>query len=871
MEHLQLTDAKCLDEQRRAALLDHPSLNGIDYVEYEHRPAAMHPDVLVVRFVKALPDPPHSDPDGAYDLTTNFDWVRIEGGARVVGVRVLDVRLVGDHLEIDLDRAGDFSTYWLALGWVLQPDGRWDHVIAALDRRLSIAPVNFKAGCPTEFDCRSLVECPPEILAEPVLDYLAKDYSSFRRLLLDLIPQRNPGWLERNPADLGIALVELLAYTGDHLSYFQDAVATEAYLDTCRHRVSAKRHSRLIDYRMHDGRNAWSFVHFTVNDTGKLVPQGTMVLTRIAQALRGQTAPPGPVIPSSDLHFDSDPALRAITVFETAAPLTTDRRNNRLWLHTWGDRECCLPKGSTGAYLYGVDPGTPQVIRPPLSPGDYLLFEEVKGPMTALEADADPAHRQVVRIVSVEEAEDPVYQDQLSGDELQLVTAPGQTPLPLLRVTWAEADALTFPACISTRHPETGEILDVSIARGNVIPCDHGRTLEELLPAPVTRGGPSGITEVTLSRAPLTFQTMPPEPTYDRAGQLLESRHHLDASPREVAPAVVLILHFPPAETEIWTPVPHLLDSHPFDRHFAADVDNGGVTTIRFGDDEYGRRPVGLDSITARYRSGNGRAGNIGRESLVHVASPVVLTDWPDLIAIRQPIAARGGVDPESIEEVRQLAPQAFRAEQFRAVTEKDYERAALKLPWVAAAKCAFRWTGSWHTVFVAVHPRRMEDLITEEGGRTRLTDGMARVVRSHLIRYKLAGYDLETRTAQYVPLEISTELCVAPGHFRGDVLQAAYRALSNRQFADGTVGFFHLSRFTFGQPVYLSQLYAALVRVEGVDSTVVTVFKRYWMMANDELEHGVIPMGPWEIPRLDNDPNFMENGVLRLTAVGGL
>jgi predicted phage baseplate assembly protein len=278
-----------------------------------------------------------------------------------------------------------------------------------------------------------------------------------------------------------------------------------------------------------------------------------------------------------------------------------------------------------------------------------------------------------------------------------------------------------------------------------------------------------------------------------------------------------------------------------------------------------------VDSITARYRIGNGRAGNIGRESLVHVASPSVLADWPDLIAIRQPIAARGGADPESIEEVRQLAPRAFRAEQFRAVTEKDYERAALKLHSVAAAKCAFRWTGSWHTVFVAVHPRRMEDLITEEGGRTRLTDGMARTVQNHLIRYKLAGYDLEARTAQYVPLEISTELCIAPGHFRGDVLQAAYRALSNRQFADGTVGFFHLSRFTFGQPVYLSQLYAALERVEGVDSAVVTVFKRYWMMANDELEQGVIPMGPWEIPRLDNDPNFMENGILRLTAVGGL
>jgi hypothetical protein len=29
--------------------------------------------------------------------------------------------------------------------------------------------------------------------------------------------------------------------------------------------------------------------------------------------------------------------------------------------------------------------------------------------------------------------------------------------------------------------------------------------------------------------------------------------------------------------------------------------------------------------------------------------------------------------------------------------------------------------------------------------------------------------------------------------------------------------------------------------------------------------------MGDFEIARLDNDPNFRENGVLRLTAVGGL
>ena len=77
----------------------------------------------------------------------------------------------------------------------------------------------------------------------------------------------------------------------------------------------------------------------------------------------------------------------------------------RIWLHTWGNRDCCLPRGATSAYLYALQDAVGaagQAVRPPLVPGDYLLLEEVLGPATGLAADADPAHRQVVRIVTVE-------------------------------------------------------------------------------------------------------------------------------------------------------------------------------------------------------------------------------------------------------------------------------------------------------------------------------------------------------------------------------------------------------------------------------------------------------------------------------------
>ena len=61
-----------------------------------------------------------------------------------------------------------------------------------------------------------------------------------------------------------MTLVELLAFAADTLSYRQDVVANEAYLNTARQRISVRRHARLVDYYLHEGCNARAFVHFKV-------------------------------------------------------------------------------------------------------------------------------------------------------------------------------------------------------------------------------------------------------------------------------------------------------------------------------------------------------------------------------------------------------------------------------------------------------------------------------------------------------------------------------------------------------------------------------------------------------------------------------
>jgi hypothetical protein len=157
-----------------------------------------------------------------------------------------------------------------------------------------------------------------------------------------------------------------------------------------------------------------------------------------------------------------------------------------------------------------------------------------------------------------------------------------------------------------------------------------------------------------------------------------------------------------------------------------------------------------------------------------------------------------------------------------------------------------------------------------DPAGGDELTPELEDLVRAFLTRYKQAAYDLEIDPPIYVPLKIGVTVCVAPSHFRGDVKKAVLEALSNRTLADGRRGFFHPDNFTFGQSLYLSQLYAALEAVEGVDSAEVTTFERFGKEPNGELERGSIETARLEVIRLDNDPNFPENGLLSLQMLGG-
>jgi hypothetical protein len=852
---------QCCEQKRLEAIkLNGPdTVNGIDFLEVldkESPPGAPRQQTLMVRLLR---------PNLEIDPTKYFltpDNLRITGGERIP-VKVvwcaaanalppqaepgLDKKTddKARTLAIRTDSSGDHSIYQLA---IVAGSGS-DDPHPAFDARLSTIEFSFKVECPSDFDCDREPACPVEAPIRPDIDYLTKDYQGFRRLMLDRMSLLVPDWTERSPADVGVMLVELLAYAADNLSYRQDVIANEAYLGTARQRVSVRRHARLVDYLMHEGCNARAFVHFEIDGSPVPLKKGTQLLTYHPDL--------DPVVkPAGN---DVDDAIRTGSLlFETAHDANLSEELNELTFYTWGDNSCCLQRGATRATLSGD--------HPELEAGQFLLFEEVRSPTTLDEEDDDHGHRWAVRLTKVTKSEDPSA--GLFNDP------PDNSVLKVTEIEWDAADALPFPLCISVAKDPDAVI---SVARGNIVLADHGRTVigEALEPVPaadveIVRSAPSGACvqperqyapvryRPALRRSPLThgfdLDEMLSVPIAD--DELWWPASSLLSIPaRQAIPIIPKLFGELNSVTESWTPRRDLLESGGDATDFTVEIEDDEVAFLRFGDDINGERPKTGTAFTIDYRAGNGAVGNVGAEAIRHV----VLAAGGSIKNVRNPIAAGGGVDPENIEVVRRDAPEAFRTQE-RAVTPADYAAAAERQIDVQRAAATFRWTGSWHTVFVSAD--RYGGLAVDRRFSTKL--------RSNLERFRMAGYDMEVNNPRYVPLEVELHVCVKPGYFRADVLQAVQKKLSSDMLPDGTLGIFHPDNFTFGEPVYLSPIVAAAQAVDGVDAVRPQAFQRMFGASPTSLMEGIIPIGGLEIAQLAQNPNFPERGTLKIHAGGG-
>lgn len=777
------------DDSRRENAAIAAGLNGIDAVE------VATPDQRTLRVHFLLPLP--GEPGGPATPALTPGALRVEGGVRVPGVRVTSVSSAGTRLTVVVDRAGDFSPY--TIGVVAGPG--LDEPPAGFDPALASCRFSFKARCESAFDRASPAPAGVPGPASPVVDYLARDYTTFTRLLLDRLSLISPAWADRSPADPHIALIEVLADLGDRLAYEQDAAATEAYPGTARSRISLRRHTRLLDYTVDDGANATTWVLLDVTPGGSLdgtsLDAGRLLLTGAGGARAG--------VPPETL----DAELReGAIVFRTTAPIPLSSPRNRIRLHLWSGCDRTLARGATAVDL----------VRPPgltFAPGDLLLLEQERSPLTGAVADADPALRHLVRLTGVVTRTDPV------------------TATPLLTVSWSVAQALPFDLTLSARAGTGGEVIDTAVARGNLGPADHGR--------PVVLPGALVVPEATdrpfrprLDLADLTVVGQPDE------GGL---------------PAISLD---DGSGTFDWQPVVDLLSSAADDPSFVVEFEHGHRPVLRFGDGVHGRRPAPGTVFTVAARRGTGPSGNVGADAV----SRLVTSDPGAVRAVRNPFPATGGRPPESRDHILVHAPVAFRT-QRRAVTAADWVEIAQRHPGVQRASARLRWTGSWWTVFVAV------DRIS--GGGVVADATLAGELRDYLDRFRMTGVDLELVDPVFVPLDLQVRITVAPDRFRGDVVRAVHEAISPGPHRSGATGLCHPDRLTFGQPLHLSAIHAAADGTPGVRYAEILACHPLGRAPAEELARGIVTVGPGEVLRLDDDPNRPEHGRLRVDAVGGV
>jgi hypothetical protein len=617
----------CQQDDRREEVRRVNYLNGLDYVEVLDDQVTLH-----AYFLGKLPTELQINQPG---LESYF---KIDGGQRITNIEVVDVDPFvdpdperDDFVVIKLDKYGDFSNYTLRLDGVAGVDPRYDRV-----------SFSFKVNCPSDLDCAPTCDCEPPVLVEPDINYLAKDYQSFRQLILDRLAVLMPDWTERHVPDIGVMLVELLAYTGDYLSYYQDAVATEAYLDTARQRISVRRHARLVDYFLHEGCNARAWVCVEVDTDTEIDPADVAFVTRISSLAIPESTPLtwiGLRETPPESYEVFEPLVRDIT-----RNIKLLKAHSRILFYTWGDARCCLEKGSTSATLLDQ-----WIILPPeddpdakkengeyqkpykgkkhlppkekkkkrslnIQPGDVLILEEVLGPVTGLPADADPARRHVVRVMSVEAGEDTLRK------------AEDGLPIPYVEIKWSAADALPFTLCISAigAAPDCVYLENVSVVRGNVVLVDHGKKQPEECFGPVGASSSdaececvdeAGDVRITprrlspvLSKAPVTFSaSLPKDEPY-----LVPAASLLDQDPR-AAVASVKVSSLPAFS---WENRYDLLASDPDNKHFVVEIDNDGNAHLRFGNGTLGFQPPAGMTFNVRYRVGNGSAGNVGAEAI---------------------------------------------------------------------------------------------------------------------------------------------------------------------------------------------------------------------------------------------------------------
>jgi hypothetical protein len=211
---------------------------------------------------------------------------------------------------------------------------------------------------------------------------------------------------------------------------------------------------------------------------------------------------------------------------------------------------------------------------------------------------------------------------------------------------------------------------DTVVIFANVVKATHGETRREVLGA--------GDASVAFQR----FDLKQPPLTYLPSATAAGAQSTLEVRVNEVR----------------WNETPFLAGLEANDRGYEIRIEDDGQTSVIFGDGVRGSRlPTGRENITALYRNGIGKPGNVTANKISLLANKPF-----GVRSVINPIRASGGADRETRDQARRNAPLAVMALD-RLVGVRDYEDFARTFAGIAKASATRVALSERSTVHVTV------------------------------------------------------------------------------------------------------------------------------------------------------------------------
>ena len=244
--------------------------------------------------------------------------------------------------------------------------------------------------------------------------------------------------------------------------------------------------------------------------------------------------------------------------------------------------------------------------------------------------------------------------------------------------------------------------------------------------------------------------------------------------------------------------------------------------------DTYGVAPSNT-TLTVRYLTGGGATANVSAGSLTTLTDSTVEFQVAGLVSnladdtfnslqVTNPLAASGGSDGDTNEEIRQNAISNF-STQLRSVTQDDYLVRSLAMPpkYGVVSKAYIEQT-KLNTLLPGEIPSTLSLYVLSANAENNLTlagSALKQNLQTYLSQYRVIGDSINIKDAFIVNIGVDFEITVRPNFNSNEVLRKCLTELKT---------YFNIDKWQINEPIQISELFLLLDKVQGVQ-TVKNVF----------------------------------------------